>query len=83
VALYLFEQNDFLLYVMIVDIDHYVIHPEMNLSFHQIYVHFVLVELHILIVDWQNIVEVLELMHYYFFDDELNEHLIISNQHIE
>jgi len=55
----------------------------MNSSFHQIYVHFGLVELHILIVDWQNIVEVLELMHYYFFDDELNEHLIILNQHIE
>jgi hypothetical protein len=37
----------------------------------------VLFVLHVLFVDEQNIVEVLELMHHYVSDDDLNVHLVV------
>ena len=48
----------------------------------QKFVHFVLVVVHILIVDWRNIDEMLVRMYYSLSENELNEYWAISNRHI-
>ncbi len=78
---------------MVVDVDYFVNHfvmqskwtkqKEDEFFIKNMYLHFVLFEVQISNFDWQNIVEVLEPMMQSFYSNDLNEHSVISNQHIE